>query len=228
MLAAVATAKSSGRTQRRSPAQKKSTPSTSAKSRTGGSGKGVGKGAGKGGKGSGKAVGKSKGKGGGRRKRKGKGSRPFTGLLIRGLWILLGLAGVVVFAVVVSHVTLKPDPGAGKYVHDNTHPGETLRLYLDQPSVRAALLEIGGNVLLLMPLGVLLPVLSERFRGPLRIFFVVGFVSFCIETVQGTMVAGRAFDTDDVILNTIGAVLAYVLLGRRVARWAHHPARHAR
>jgi VanZ family protein len=219
MLAAVATAKTSGRTQRRSPAQKKSTPSTSAKSRTGGSGKGGGKGGGKG-----KSGGRRKGKG----KSKGRGSRPFTGLLIRGLWILLGLAGVVVFAAVVSHVTLKPDPGAGKYVHDNTHPGETLRLYLDQPSVRAALLEIGGNVLLLMPLGVLLPVLSERFRGALRIFFVVGFVSFCIETVQGTMVAGRAFDTDDVILNTVGAVLAYVLVGRRVARWAHHSARHAR
>jgi VanZ family protein len=200
----VATAKTPGRAQRRMPARKKRTSSTSAKRRTGGGG------------------GAGKGKRGG--KGKGKGSRRFTGLLIRGLWILLGLVGVVVFAVLVSHVTLKPDPGAGKYVHDNTHPGETLRLYLDQPSVRAALLEIGGNVLLLMPLGVLLPVLSERFRGPMRVFFVVGFVSFCIETVQGTMVAGRAFDTDDIILNTIGAVLAYVLIGRKVARWAHRPA----
>ena len=206
----MATAKTPGRAQRRSPARKKSTSSTSAKRRTGG-GRGAGKGAGR-------------GTGKGRRGGKGKGSRRFTGLLIRGLWILLGLVGVVVFAVLVSHVTLKPDTGAGKYVHDNTHPGETLRLYLDQPSVRAALLEIGGNVVLLMPLGVLLPVLSERFRGPLRIFFVVGFVSFCIETVQGTMIAGRAFDTDDVILNTIGAVLAYVLIGRKVARWAHRPA----
>jgi VanZ family protein len=149
------------------------------------------------------------------------GSSSFSSHVVRGLWILLGLAGVVAFAVVISHLTLRPDPGAGKYVHDNTHPGQTLRLYLDQPSVRAALLEIGGNVALLMPLGVLLPVISERFRGPLRILVVVGLVSMCIETVQGTMIAGRAFDADDVILNTIGAVLAYGLLGRRVARWAH-------
>jgi glycopeptide antibiotics resistance protein len=75
-----------------------------------------------------------------------------------------------------------------------------------------------------MPLGVLLPVLSNRFRGPLRILLVVGLVSLCIETVQGTMIAGRAFDADDVILNTLGAVMAYVLLGRRVSRWAHRPA----
>jgi VanZ family protein len=155
---------------------------------------------------------------------KGGGSRSFKGVLIRGLWILLGLAGVVVFAYVITKLTLKPDPGASKYVHDNTHPGQTLRLYLNQPSVRAAVLEIGGNVVLLAPLGVLLPVLSERFRGPLRILITVGLISLCIETVQGTMIAGRAFDADDVILNTIGAVLAYVLIGRRVARWAHRSA----
>jgi VanZ family protein len=147
-----------------------------------------------------------------------------TRLLIRGLWILAGLVGVAAFAVVITHLTLRPDPGAGKYVHDNTHPGRTLRLYLDQPSVRAAVLEIGGNLALLMPLGVLLPVVSERFRGPVRILIVAGLVSLCIETVQGTMIAGRAFDTDDVILNTVGTVLAYVLIGRRVARWAHRSA----
>ncbi len=148
-------------------------------------------------------------------------SRSFSSYLLRGLWILLGLAGVVVFAWAVTKITLKPDPGAGKYVHDNTHPGQTVRLYLNQPSVRAAVLEIGGNVALLMPLGVLLPVLSNRFRGPLRILLVVGLVSLCIETVQGTMIAGRAFDADDVILNTLGAVLAYLLVGRKVSRWAH-------
>jgi glycopeptide antibiotics resistance protein len=85
-------------------------------------------------------------------------------------------------------------------------------------------LEIGGNIALLMPLGVLLPVLSNRFRGPLRIFVVVGLVSLCIETVQGTMIAGRAFDADDVILNTLGAVLAHLLVGRMVSRWAHRSA----
>jgi VanZ family protein len=151
-------------------------------------------------------------------------SRSFSAYLVRGLWILLGLAGVVAFAWVVSKITLKPDPGAGKYVHDNTHPGQTLRLYLNQPSVRAAVLEIGGNVMLLMPLGVLLPMLSNRFRGPLRILIAVGLVSLCIETVQGSMIAGRAFDADDVILNTVGAVLAYLLVGRRVGRWAHRSA----
>jgi hypothetical protein len=153
--------------------------------------------------------------------RKAGDRRPFTAHLIRGLWILFGLAGVVAFAVLITRLTLRPEPGAGKYVHDNTHPGETLRLYLDQPSVKAALLEIGGNLVLLAPLGALLPVLFARLRGPLRIFLAVGLISLCIETVQGTMIAGRAFDADDVILNTAGALAAYLLIGRRLSRWAH-------
>ncbi len=150
--------------------------------------------------------------------------KPFAAFVIRGLWILFGLAGVIGFAYVITKLTLSPDPGAGEFVHDNTHPGATLRLYLDRPSVRTAMLEIGGNLALLMPLGALLPVLFSRLRGPLRIFAAVGLISLAIEIAQGTMIAGRAFDTDDVILNTIGAVLAYLLIGRRLSRWAHSTA----
>jgi hypothetical protein len=38
------------------------------------------------------------------------------------------------------------------------------------------------------------------------------------------MVEGRAFDVDDVILNTVGALLGYLLLGHRLAA-ALHPDR---
>ncbi len=147
--------------------------------------------------------------------------KPFTALMIRGLWILFGLIGVVGFAYLITKLTLKPQPGAGGIVHDNTHPGATLKLYLDRPSVRTAMLEIGGNFVLLMPLGALLPVLFSRLRGPLRIFAAVGLISLAIETAQGTIIAGRAFDLDDVILNTLGGVFAYLIIGRRLARWAH-------
>jgi hypothetical protein len=39
-----------------------------------------------------------------------------------------------------------------------------------------------------------------------------------VELAQGAIVAGRAFDVDDVILNTTGALIGYVLLGRRLGR----------
>jgi glycopeptide antibiotics resistance protein len=65
---------------------------------------------------------------------------------------------------------------------------------------------------------VLLPVVSTRLRGPLRLALVGALLSLAIETVQGAVVLGRAFDVDDVILNTAGVVLAYLLVGRRVSR----------
>jgi VanZ family protein len=38
-----------------------------------------------------------------------------------------------------------------------------------------------------------------------------------VELAQGAVVQGRAFDLDDVILNTAGALLGHLLLGRRFA-----------
>lgn len=146
-------------------------------------------------------------------------SRPFITRLVRSLWVLIALAAAVVFAVALARLTLRPMPGAGGQVHDNSHPGTTLRFYLDRPSIKVALLEIGGNLALLMPLGVLLPILFNGLRGPIRLFLAVALISLGIETVQGVMITGRSFDVDDVILNTAGAFIAYLVVGRRFARW---------
>ncbi|MEV5748468.1 VanZ family protein [Actinoallomurus sp. NPDC052308] len=148
-------------------------------------------------------------------------SRPFITRVIRWLWILLALAVAVVFAVALARLTLRPMPGASGQVHDNPHPGATLRFYLDRPSIKEAVLEIGGNLALLMPLGVLLPVLFDRFRGVIRLTLTVALISLAIEAVQGLLITGRSFDVDDVILNTAGAMIAYLVVGRRFGRWAH-------
>ena len=42
-----------------------------------------------------------------------------------------------------------------------------------------------------------------------------------VEFAQGALVEGRAFDIDDVILNTTGALIGYLLLGRRLSRAVH-------
>jgi len=42
-----------------------------------------------------------------------------------------------------------------------------------------------------------------------------------VEFAQGALVTGRAFDVDDVILNTSGALIGYLLLGRRLSRAVH-------
>ncbi|WP_254898123.1 VanZ family protein [Kitasatospora sp. NA04385] len=137
---------------------------------------------------------------------------------VRWLVLLAGLVLTVVFAVGLARVTLVPVPGARNLVHPNFHLGASLRGYLDQPAVRAAAQQVGGNVLLGMPFGVLLPVLFPRLRSVLAATALTALVMVTVEAAQGLLVEGRAFDVDDVLLNTFGALLAHLLVGRRIGR----------
>ncbi|MFC8721468.1 VanZ family protein, partial [Kitasatospora sp. NPDC057198] len=137
---------------------------------------------------------------------------------VRWLVLLAGLVLTVVFAVGLARMTLVPQPGARNLVHPNFHLGASLRGYLEQPAVRAAAQQVGGNVLLGMPFGVLLPVLFPRLRGVLAVTALTALVMVTVEAAQGLLVEGRAFDVDDVLLNTLGALLAHLLLGRRIGR----------
>jgi len=82
-----------------------------------------------------------------------------------------------------------------------------------------------GNILMFVPLGLMLPLLSEKMKKPLRAIITILICSALIELTQ--LVMGfclgnfyRAFDVDDIILNTVGGVLGYLtfLLGSRAAR----------
>ncbi|MFG2005359.1 VanZ family protein [Spirillospora sp. NPDC048911] len=139
-----------------------------------------------------------------------------TGLRCLAVVIALGVLGL--FSYVAFKLTLTPIHDNGQ-AGGNTDPGRSLRFYLDQPA-KDALIQLGGNLMLLAPLGILLPVVSTRLRGPVRLFLIGGVVSLMIETTQGLLVQGRAFDVDDVILNAAGVVLAYLLIGRKVSHVA--------
>ncbi|MFI0349139.1 VanZ family protein [Actinomadura sp. 9N407] len=147
---------------------------------------------------------------------------PWYVLALRALAVLAALAGLVVFFYYAFRLTLTPVEDNGQ-AGGNIDPGRSLRFYLDQP-IKDALLQVGGNVILLAPLGILLPVASKRLRGPVRLALVGVLLSLAIETVQGMAVLGRAFDIDDVILNALGVLLAYALAGRRVSRALRGPA----
>jgi glycopeptide antibiotics resistance protein len=131
---------------------------------------------------------------------------------------------MVAFAVALAKVTLVPSPSSDALIHTNLRPGASIRAYLDQPALRDTVKQIGGNVLLGVPFGILLPMLFPRARGLLRVVVLTALVMVLIEAAQGALVEGRAFDIDDVILNTAGALLGYLLLGRRLGS-ALHPHR---
>lgn len=143
---------------------------------------------------------------------------------MRVLVLLAGFFCMVGFAVALAKVTLEPSAASVDLTHTNLKPGDSIRTYVDQPAFRDTVKQIGGNLLLGVPFGVLLPVLIPKARGLLRVVLVTAFVMFLVESAQGLFITGRAFDIDDVILNTTGALIGYLLLGRRLGR-ALHPRR---
>ncbi|CAL9660944.1 hypothetical protein SUDANB176_06997 [Streptomyces sp. enrichment culture] len=152
----------------------------------------------------------------------GEGSRrrPLP-LPLRLLAMLCAFVFMVAFAVVLARLTLQPSPASEALTHTNLRPGRSLRAYLDQPALRDAVRQVGGNLLLGVPFGVLAPVVAPRTRGLLRVLALTAVVMLLVESAQGALVTGRAFDIDDVILNTCGALIGYLLAGRRLSRAVH-------
>ncbi|MFF3818008.1 VanZ family protein [Streptomyces bluensis] len=151
-----------------------------------------------------------------------RGRRPLP-FPLRFLAMVVAFAAMVAFAAVLARITLQPSPASEALTHSNLRPGRSLEAYLNQPALRDAVKQIGGNILLGVPFGVLLPMLAPGTRGILRVPVLTTMVMLLVELVQGAIITGRAFDVDDVILNTAGALLGYVLLGRRLGNAVHPP-----
>ncbi|WP_420856043.1 VanZ family protein [Streptomyces nanshensis] len=147
-------------------------------------------------------------------------------LVWRVLILIVAFVAMVGFAVVLSKLTLNPSAASESLIHSNLRPGDSIRNYLSQPAIQDTLKQLGGNIVLGMPFGVLLPALVPRTRGLLRVMLATALVMLLVELVQGALVQGRAFDIDDVILNTTGAMLGYLILGRRLGRAVHPRRRH--
>lgn len=146
------------------------------------------------------------------------GLRPVLFRVLRIAVTTLAAVVIVVFLGVLAYVTLTPLPHAVGEAGGNTHPGWSIHQYLDRPDIRAVIRQLGGNVLLLSPLGALLPVVGRRFRNWFVVTVMCAALSLVIEAVQGVFIVGRAFDIDDVILNTAGGLLAYAFVGRFLGR----------
>ncbi len=70
-----------------------------------------------------------------------------------------------------------------------------------------------GNVVCFMPFGFLLPTISKNkiLKNIASVTLLTMVFSMCIETAQLITKVG-AFDVDDILLNTIGGFLGYILM----------------
>ncbi|MEV7087658.1 VanZ family protein [Streptomyces sp. NPDC093085] len=133
----------------------------------------------------------------------------------------VAFVALVGFSAVLAELTLTPSPASVEMAGSNLRPGHSLRNYAEDYTFLAACKQIGGNLLLGAPFGVILPLLMPRRMRMVRVVMLTVLVMALVELAQGAMIEGRAFDVDDVILNTSGALIAYLLLGRRISRSFH-------
>nr|BBJ55801.1 hypothetical protein SAVMC3_84300 [Streptomyces avermitilis] len=106
-------------------------------------------------------------------------------LPVRLLAMVLAFATMVAFAAVLARLTLEPSPASEALTHNNLHPGRSLHAYLSRPELRDAVKQIGGNLLLGVPFGVLLPMVAPRTRGLVRVGVLTALVMLLVELVQG-------------------------------------------
>ena len=85
-----------------------------------------------------------------------------------------------------------------KYIWDNDALGGAARL------------NIFGNIIAFMPFGIYLPYTSESKLGFISTFLYTFSLSLTIELVQLITKVGSC-DVDDIILNTLGGVIGYIL-----------------
>lgn len=71
------------------------------------------------------------------------------------------------------------------------------------------LLNLVGNVVCFMPMGFVLPILSDKQRNIFRVTVICFLCSLLIELIQLVSKVGSC-DVDDIILNTVGGFLGVV------------------
>lgn len=91
----------------------------------------------------------------------------------------------------------------------NLTPFTTIYSSLTHFNYMVPLRNIVGNILLFMPLGFSIP-LRFKVNKFWKVILLGFFISFLVEVIQ-LFTSIRSFDVDDLILNTLGAVIGFVL-----------------
>lgn len=80
-----------------------------------------------------------------------------------------------------------------------------------------------GNILIFIPLGIFLPILFKKYQSFSQVLVGSLTISFTIEVLQFSLQIGQ-FDIDDVILNSVGGAVGYLIIkllmkGANLTRW---------
>jgi len=121
--------------------------------------------------------------------------------LVLGVWIAGGLL-----------LTLSPvNPAPGQVVEPNFIPLRTIGIYLANLDSGFWLRNLVGNLVLLLPVGLVGPIVFPWMDRWWRVLLAAVALSLAIEVAQ-LWVPDRSADVDDILLNVVGAILGYAVL----------------
>ena len=135
--------------------------------------------------------------------------------LLAGLALAIWLVGGLLFALTPAH------PAPGQVVDHNFIPFQTIAIWVANPDSGFWIRQMVGNLLLLLPVGLLGPIALPWLDRWWRVLLAAFAVSLAIELAQ-LWIPDRAADVDDLLLNVAGAALGYATLSLlRIATGRH-------
>lgn len=102
---------------------------------------------------------------------------------------------------------------AGASYRYNIEPFREIRRfwsYRETLGISAVWMNLVGNVLAFIPFGLFVPMIAPRLDTPLRVTLLSLEFSLAVELIQLVSKVG-SFDVDDILLNTIGGILGYII-----------------
>lgn len=126
--------------------------------------------------------------------------------------ILFGVYVIVLFYFLFFSEEMGRTYGERAYHYNLTPFKEISRFlkYSKELGTKAVLLNIWGNVVAFVPFGIFIPVFSEQGRKFWRTAIYSFELSLFVEVLQLVTKVG-SFDVDDLLLNTIGGIVGFLL-----------------
>ena len=129
--------------------------------------------------------------------------------MVRSMRVVAALL-VLAWLVIGGLLTLQAaHPLPGQTVDDNVVAFHTISIYLANASDPFWILQAIGNVLFLLPIGLLGPYAFPALDRWWRIFALALLISVAVEVAQ-LWIPDRSADVDDVLLNVSGALVGYL------------------
>ncbi|MBT2636722.1 VanZ family protein [Bacillus sp. ISL-39] len=94
---------------------------------------------------------------------------------------------------------------------NNFVPFSSIKDLLSHSYFMVPLRNIAGNIILFVPLGFMIALKFKKLNSVLSVGLVGLLSSACIELVQ-LLLPIRAIDVDDIILNTLGSIIGFLVL----------------